>query len=74
MLIRTMAAAAAAAALAAAPIAAFAAAPAIERVSPTSEDTSQVGGEVGAAAIIIAIAAIGMAILLLTENDDPASA
>ncbi len=50
------------------------AAQSVARVSAPTEEVSENGGSFGPAAIIIAIAAIGMGILLLTDDDEPASA
>lgn len=65
-LVKKMLFAVAATGLVATPIAAQS----VSRVSAPTEEVSENGGGFGPAAIIIAIAAIGMGILLLTENDD----
>ena len=51
------------------------AAQSVSRVSAPTSEVEELGGGIGPAAIIIAIAAIGMGILLLTDDDeDPVSA
>ena len=70
MKLTNIAMATAAASLAAAPIAASAAT--AERANAPVEDASALGGDstIGNSLIIVAIAAVGMAILLLTDDDD----
>ncbi len=76
MKLKTLSIAAASVALTAAPIAAHAAASS-DRVAAPVAETSELAGGIGPAFIIVALAAVGMGILLLTDDDDnevPASA
>jgi hypothetical protein len=74
MTIRTLAVAAAASSLALAPIAAQAQPAAVERGSAMPAQTEDLQGGFGAIAIIIALAALGMGLLLLSDDDDAISA
>ena len=67
MLIKKLALGTAAATLVAAPVVAQ---PAPERIAPVA-DESELGGEsIAPAFIVLAIAAVGIGILLVTEDDD----
>jgi len=65
---KKVALAAAATGLAAAPIAAQSTARVAAPETPT--EVNELGGDLGAAAIILAIGAIGMGIILITDDDD----
>ena len=74
MKIKNFAALAAAASLAAAPVA-LQAAPSMDRAAAPVEGESELAGGIGAAAVILAIGAIGIGALLIAEDDDdPVSA
>ncbi|GAB5349112.1 hypothetical protein [Alteriqipengyuania sp. 357] len=73
MNIKNFAGLAAAASLAAAPVA-LQAAPSMDRAVAPVEGESELSGGIGAAAIILAIGAIGVGALLIADDDDGVSA
>lgn len=68
-IIKRMTMAVAATAIASLPIAAYA----VERQAADIEAISEIGGGAGPVLVIAALAGTGMAILLLTDDDDPVS-
>jgi len=68
MKLRNLLPAMAAASLVAAPVAAQA--QIAERASEPVSEESKLGGQIGPALIIVAIAAVGMIALLVTDDDD----
>lgn len=60
----------AAASLAAAPVAAQATTVPVDRSSQPAAEDSELRGGMGPALIIVALAAVGMLVLLLTEDDE----
>ena len=71
MRLKKLTLAAAATALVAAPIAAQSS---LARSSAPISEESELGGEITPGLIIIALAAVGAGILLITDDDDPVSA
>ncbi len=68
-ILKRMTMAVAATAIASLPIAAFA----VERQAAGAQDSSEIGGGAGPVLVIAALAGTGMAVLLLTDDDDPVS-
>lgn len=68
-ILKRMTMAVAATAVASLPIAAYA----VERQAAGVEGRNELGGGVGPVVVIAALAGTGMAVLLLTDDDDPVS-
>jgi hypothetical protein len=70
MTLRQLSLATAAASLAAMPVAAQAATATVDRASAPADEQSDLAGGIGPAVIIVLIAAVGMGLLLLLDNND----